>query len=608
MRLIRYLKNRKIQTRISVFYLVLMVCSIILLTTLLYQIAAHTVQKRTADTLNVTLKNIDSGLQTLMQDMTQSAKLLISNADVQQINTLSAPISGHSETQRFMRLQKLCSSILAAKPQITELVLYTADGKRVLTTRLYLRTSGNEDWDLDLANKLNPAQIGLAYVTGTENSLIHMAMIIRNLNDFSKIGYALFGINRNVFFSDLKEQIGNLHGNAYIVTNSNTIVTAVRNIPFENEPGVIEACLKKSTDDASYHSVHVENQSLLTISLPMEFQDWTLLLIVPKEVITGDLRYMSYTSIAIAIAIISVTWLMTLFLSRGISRPIIQVAAAMKRFEKGDFTVRCEEASSGDHSPRENANEIAYLSFSFNRMIEQLDQMFNQNYRLQLLEKDMEVQLLQTQLDPHFLYNTLDIIYYLAKEHHVQDISDIVLALCNLSRASISQKESLVTVAEDLDFANNYLTIIRIRFGKKLTITVDLDESVLAYRIPKLTLQPILENAIQHGLEKRSGHWKIDICGTIQNGYAVISVSDNGVGIPPERLEEIQGNTLSGDQSHAHIGLSSLTKRLQLLLGPRATLSIQSVYNEGTTICLMLPPDDKAELEEQRVSSSDCGG
>jgi len=279
----------------------------------------------------------------------------------------------------------------------------------------------------------------------------------------------------------------------------------------------------------------------------------------------------------------------------------------MKRFEKGDFTVRCEEFPSVEHSPRENANEIAYLSFSFNRMIEQLDQMFNQNYRLQLLEKDMEVQLLQTQLDPHFLYNTLDIIYYLAKEHQAQDISDIVLALCNLSRASISQKESLVTVAEDLDFANNYLTIIQIRFGKKLTITIDLDESVLVYHIPKLTLQPILENAIQHGLEKRSGHWRIDIRGTIQNGFAVISVSDNGVGIPSERLQEIQGNTLSGDQSHAHIGLSSLSKRLQLLLGPRATLSIRSVYNEGTTICLMLPPEVKAELEEQRVSSSDCG-
>ncbi len=603
MRFVNYLKTRRIQTRISVFYLALMIGSILLLTALLYQIAAHTVQKQTADTLGITLSNIDRGMQTLMQDITQSAKLLIANSDVQQINTLSPPISGYTQMQRFTRLQRLCSSILAAKPQITELVLYTAEGKRVLTTRLYLRSSVNEDWDLDFIDELNPSFIGLSYVTGAENSLIHMAMIIRNLNDFSKVGYALFGINRNVFSTDLKEQIGNLHGNAYIVSSHQSIITAVRNIPFENESEVIAQSLKQASDDAAYHSMHVENRSLLTIAFPMESQDWTLLLVVPKEVITGDLRYMSYASVAIAITITAITWLLTLSLSRGISRPIIQVAYAMKQFEQGDFSVRCQEPSIAAQSQTGNPNEIAYLSTSFNRMIEQIDHMFNQNYRLRLLEKDLEVQLLQAQLDPHFLYNTLDIIYYLAKEHGVQDISDIVLALCNLSRASISQKESLVSVAEDLEFAKNYLTIMQIRFGKKLSVFIEFNEKVLSYRIPKLTIQPIVENAIRHGLEKKSGLWEIRIRGVLQNGFAVISVSDNGVGIPPERQRDILNNRSAGDQGRAHIGLSSLSKRLQLLLGQQATLTIQSECNSGTTVCLTLPPD----LEGNDVSDSDSG-
>lgn len=604
MRLVNYLKNRKIQTRISAFYLILMVCSILLLTSLLYRVAAHTVQKRTADTLSVTMRSIDDSLQSLIQDMTQSAKLLISNADVQEINTLSSPISGHAETQRFIRLQRLCSSILAAKPQITEIVLYTADGKRVLTTRLYLRSSDNQDWDLDLVDGLNPSVVGLSYVTGAENSLIHMAMIIRNLNDFTKIGYALFGINRNVFSSDLEEQIDNLHGNAYIVTSDQSIVTAVRNISFEDESDVIRQCLEQTTDDALYHSVHVENQTLITITLPTEALDWTLLMIVPQEVITGDLRYMSYASIAAAIAIASVTWLLTISFSRSISRPIIQVADAMKRFEKGDFTVHCEEPQKGLSPQGGSTNEIAYLSSSFNRMIEQLDHMFNQNYRLRLMEKDMEVRLLQAQMDPHFLYNTLDTIYYLAQEHGVQDISDIVLALCSLSRASISQEESLVTVVEDLEFVKSYLKIMQIRYGKKLSVKFAVDESVMAFSIPKLTLQPIVENAIQHGLEKQSGTWKIGVRGTLQNGFAVLCVSDNGVGISPERLREIESDTLAEDGGHAHIGLCSLRKRLKLLLGEYASLNIQSGSTGGTTVTLTLPPD----LEGQDVSNPDSRG
>jgi len=589
MRFLTYLKHRKIQTRISAFFLVLMVFSIILLTSSLYHIAARIVQQRTAETLGITIRNIDDSLKTLMQDMTQSAKLLIASSDVQQINTLSEPVSGHTETQRFMRIQKLCSSILAAKPQITELVLYKADAERVLTTRLYLRSSENQDWDLDLLHGLDATTVGLSYVTGNENSLIHMAMVIRNLNDFSKIGYALFGINRNVFSTDLKEQIYNLHGNAYIVTKDQSIVTAVRNISFANEADVIQSCLQPATDDALYHSVTIENESFFTIMHRMDVQDWTLLLVVPQNVITADLRFMSYASIAIAVAIACVTWLLTHMISSGISRPIIQVADAMKQFEQGDFSVRCQEPADQLCRSGRDVNEIAYLSSSFNRMIEQLDHTINQNYKLQLLEKDMEVRLLQTQLDPHFLYNTLDSIYYLAKEHGAQDISEIVLALCSLSRASVIQTESLVSVTDDLTFAKDYLKIMQLRFGKKLVVDFQLNDAVLAYQIPKLTLQPLIANAIQHGLERQSGAWRISVSAYVQDATAYLRVCDNGTGITPERLTEIMQYMENEDGNCAHIGLCALSKRLRLLLGERASLTITSEYGHGTTVLLALP-------------------
>jgi two-component system sensor histidine kinase YesM len=595
MHLLNYLKRRKIQTRISALFLILMVFSIILLTSFLYQIAARIVQQRTAETLSITLRNIDDSLKTVMQDMTQSAKLLIASSDVQLINTLSAPVSGHTETQRFIRIQKLCSSILAAKPQITELVLYTADGKRVLTTRLYLRSSGDQDWDLDLLHGLDAATVGLSYVTGNENSLIHMAMVIRNLNDFSKIGYALFGINRNVFSSDLKEQIDSLHGNAYIVTKDQSVVTAVRNISFENEQEVIQSCLQQTTDDAPYHSVHLESEPFFTVTHRMDAQDWTLLLVVPQNVITADLRYMSYASIAIAVATACISWLLTLFISSGISRPIIQVADAMKQFEQGDFSVRCQEPAEQLCEPAKNVNEIAYLSSSFNRMIEQLDHTINQNYKLQLLEKDMEVRLLQAQLDPHFLYNTLDNIYYLAKEHGAQDISDIVLALCSLSRASIIQTESLVSIADDLSFAKDYLRIMQLRFGRKLAVDFQLEDAVLACQIPKLTLQPLIANAIQHGLEPQPGAWRIFVSARIQDEAVVLCVCDNGVGISPERLEEIRQFMVNEDDHYAHIGLCALSRRLRLLLGERASLSVTSDRGQGTSVLLTLPITKREE-------------
>ena len=426
-------------------------------------------------------------------------------------------------------------------------------------------------------------------MAGGEASLIHMAMVIRNLNDFSKIGYVLFGVSRSLFSADLQEQVNNLQGNAYIVTNDGAIVSAVRNIAFADEADVISSCLRQETDGALYQSVQLEGKRLLRIRHDTAAQDWTLLLVVPQRVVTADLRYMGYTSLALALAVACVTWLLTLLISSGISRPIIRIADAMKQFEQGDFSVRCREQAGGDVVPEPGADEIGYLSSSFDRMIEQLDHTVNQNYRLQLLEKDMEVRLLQAQLDPHFLYNTLDSIYYLAKEHGAEDISDIVLALCSLSRASITQTESLVSVAEDLAFARDYLKIMRLRFGSKLSVSFEVEEAALQTMIPKLTLQPLIANAIRHGLEHQSGSWEIRVGVRVRGGSAAVFVRDNGAGITPERLEQIRQYMAGGYDNCAHIGLCALGRRLRLLLGAQASLTISSECGKGTEVLLILP-------------------
>ncbi|MHC1748394.1 MAG: sensor histidine kinase [Cellulosilyticaceae bacterium] len=274
--------------------------------------------------------------------------------------------------------------------------------------------------------------------------------------------------------------------------------------------------------------------------------------------------------------------------SVGVSHNFIEgIRKLIKYFERvqaGDFDFDIEV---------ENTDEISILTQSFKEMKGKLSKLIDRTYKLEISEKDAQLKALQAQISPHFLYNALDMVNWSLIESGDMEMSHIVIALSDILRYSIDDTKKKVKVREEMQQIQNYLLIQKSRFEERLNYKIDVQLEVLEESIPKLLLQPIVENAVIHGIENRQRKGVVTITSSYDDRYLIFEVQDNGLGIQPERLEKlrqriaVEDKMVDSDQK-VHIGLANVNQRIQLSYGKDSSIEIDSVIDEGTTIRLIL--------------------
>ncbi len=317
-------------------------------------------------------------------------------------------------------------------------------------------------------------------------------------------------------------------------------------------------------------------------------EGWKLIKPIPyKEIYEAatTTRKLSY-SIGLLFLIASV--ILVSFISNRITSPLKNLSLQMKRFSTGSFDAEARV---------EGNDEIAYLSRHFNKMVEKTNELINERYKMKIVEKNAVLKALEAEINPHFLYNALQAISTKALKNNNDDIVEMVDNLALTLRYCISGRD-VVQASEELRHIERYLALQKARFGNRMQVVYDWEESLKELRIPKLSIQTLVENCIKHALEKVSSTVTIRIEANITPAYSVISVKDNGPGISPERLEQvlsslqIQWEELGGDSAedggHESIGLKNLNTRLKLLYGEDAGLVISS-DEYGTTMDMQLP-------------------
>lgn len=274
---------------------------------------------------------------------------------------------------------------------------------------------------------------------------------------------------------------------------------------------------------------------------------------------------------------------------QNIYRPIKQLERAMgavsEEDELLDFTIDIEEE-----------NELFDISSYLNKMMQRLKGYAEREYTAALLIRQAEMNALQTQINPHFLYNTLDSIRGVALKAGQDHIALMTKALSGLFRYSISNKNDLSTLQEEIKHVTNYMTIQQMRFPDKFIYITDIDTDeeadIMTCRIPKLTLQPIVENSVFHGLEKKLGSGKVVIHAFTTEKRLIISVEDDGIGMNHEQLEKVNAilQKQTDEQEHiASIALTNVNDRIKLFFGDEYGLKIRSTKNVGTVVEIQLP-------------------
>ena len=295
-------------------------------------------------------------------------------------------------------------------------------------------------------------------------------------------------------------------------------------------------------------------------------------------------------AIKITMGMILVILASTLFLSRKIrnnlTNGIDQLRMVTRKVGRGEFSVRAD-LKDGDE-------ELEELADGFNQMVERIGNLVED---IQVEQKNLrttEQKLLQAQINPHFLYNTLDAIIWLAEAGEKDQVITMVTALSDFFRTTLSKGRDYISVEEEESHIRSYLQIQKFRYQDILEYEIDIPEEMYEYKILKLTLQPLVENALYHGIKNKRGMGRIRVSGHMDSGYLVFLVSDNGRGMTQEKLAEVQAE-MNSDYLKEHnsdpsgFGLFNVVQRIKLNYGPQYGVWLSSVYGEGTEARVEIP-------------------
>lgn len=361
----------------------------------------------------------------------------------------------------------------------------------------------------------------------------------------------------------------------------------------------------KSLNTLRDRVIEIEESALISGSYETNMERLDLNIRVLTELIQEEVQYYIYeqtrnmemlregirSNVEKAISVTSILLVIILVGALAISRrimeeitgPIRHLCRAAERAGSGDFKTRAHE---------EKIDEIAVLNASFNRMVEEIGKLVEDIRVEELNLRAAELRLLQEQINPHFLYNTLDNIIWLAESKETEQVVSMVSALSDFFRTTLSKGKDFISVKDEEAHIKSYLQIQQFRYRDILDYEINMDEEIYDCEILKLTLQPLVENALYHGIKGKRGLGHIQVKGYIQNGLLEFQVRDDGIGMKEERLNEVR-RIITGEVENTKekggFGLFNVNERIRLNYGREYGLRIESAYGKGTCIWVTVP-------------------
>lgn len=342
-------------------------------------------------------------------------------------------------------------------------------------------------------------------------------------------------------------------------------------------------------EDGNHIETFQGEKRLVTVKT-VGYTGWRIIGITPMLDITSDYYQMSIFAIFIMSFAIFILVFLNMFVSSRIANPIRSLEKCVKKLENGVKDV--DISISGSY-------EIQHLGKAIRSMVNQMHTLMDNIMIEQESKRKSELNALQAQINPHFLYNTLDSIIWMIENENYDGSIIMVTALAKLFRISLSKGKNIITLRDEIEHARNYLTIQNIRYKNKFTYAIEVDEKTFNFASIKLIIQPLIENAIYHGMEYMGGDGEILVKTYSKENDLYIDVIDNGLGMPQEIADTLLTNESKSEKKSSGIGLKNVNERIQLYFGTNYGLEIYSEPDEGTTVRIHMPCTDFYEMKKR---------
>ncbi|WP_410771201.1 sensor histidine kinase [Fontibacillus sp. BL9] len=402
---------------------------------------------------------------------------------------------------------------------------------------------------------------------------------IQSVSTLKNIGMIVIDVDISLFEGIIQPLNTVTHGDTLIVDDLGKVV-------YNSDPAELgkdlsgSPLLAQATAPRGNFRLDIDGEPYMAVYSVSESTGWKTLVYIPLKELLAPMKQSRNAMMIMTLSIISFALLVAMIISYALTKPLKRTVQLMKQVQRGKLDVRVNVKYN---------DEIGMLGSHFNRMLGRIRELLQEVYETEKSKQKADILALQNQINPHFIYNTLESIRMLAELNDDDRVAELTYLLGLLLRYSITRRsDEIVTVRQELEHVENYLQLLQLRFPDKISYQFMIPETYYALPIIKLVFQPIVENAIFHGLEKQAEPGAITITAWNERDDVMFSIHDNGVGMSEERLDALNQSLTDGKTDKFGIGLRNVNERVRLHYGDTSSLAVNSALGEGTTVILRI--------------------
>lgn len=598
MKRLSFLRFRSMQTNMALAFMLLILMMVLIMIVVSYYLSQEAAQVTARSYTTELVKQVNNNIKAYVNGMKYITDMVDGNPYVQQYLSPDGYETDIEEYHGRMAVATFLESMALSREDISSVSVFGYNGRFVTgQPSLELNTY------IDIASLSwyrNAQEAEGAYVISPSHVqpvfkdrypwVVSLSTELKSRGDGAKLGIFLIDLNFSVMNDMLQDIRLGQRGYLFIIDSKGKII-------YHPQQQLIYSNLKDeqiaevlTVQNDTFTSGEGDNLKMYTV------QDsgfgWKIVGVSYMNELVGNQKEIRLSFIVLGLVCMMLAVIISFFLSQRIGQPLKQLQNYMKEMEKGNFNIQV---------PVPTTIEIGRLARAFNIMVGKIKELMIQVVQDQELKRKNEISALQAQINPHFLYNTLDSIIWMAESKKTQEVVLMTSALAKLFRASISNGEELVTIETELEHITNYLKIQKMRYKNKLDYQIEISESIRQYKTIKNILQPIVENAIYHGIKMKRGPGLITITSEEMESDIMLIVEDNGSGMGPQKLSGLLVYSEQGHRAERGVGVSNVHGRLKLYYGPQYGLKFQSVLGEGTMVYIRIPKQPLLQTRQVEV-------
>ncbi|TDG00823.1 cache domain-containing sensor histidine kinase [Paenibacillus piri] len=545
-----------------------------------YEKSARMIEDQVSNVASLTIKQVRDNLNFVFKGLDNTSMRLLSNKTIQEALQSKNTITPYDNIKLNTEAKDFLISLMMNMPEVMD--IYILDINRQNSVVSSPLQSVMDPWKTEWYEQIIKANGPTVWFGLSDTSYL------KGIN----MGIPVFGLGRTIKDVDTGKIIGVMFieargkiltetldaiqfgqtGYAYMIDQSNRFVYHRDSSLYSQASDLILPNRTQVTN--------IRGRDMMVI--PSELDNgWRVAGIVPvQELVASSMEIRDLTVwIALASAIVAV--IIGFFVTHKIGQPLIHLSKLMKRSEAGDLSVRFNITGK---------NEIGQLGQSFNKMIRQIDVLIQRIAKEENEKKKAEIRAMRYQINPHFLYNTLNSIRWMAKLQRTEDVANAITNLVHLLEASLERSGSIVKLGEELELLEKYMVIQQYRYNNGIALNIHSPRELADLTLPRMLLQPIVENAIFHGIAPKEDEGSIEITVSTNGNNAVIVIKDDGMGIEKDKVPQLlSGKDSTKTTGMTRIGLFHVHQTLQLYYGASYGVQVESKEGHGTSVTLTFP-------------------